>query len=304
MTEELPEKRPNCDEILIQKHLWALERYELNFENDLKHILNSKAENENNYIKDIIEIYLIEDYNQINDDYVSINRLNPFSNRTLKDTLLERTMKFLDCYKHRPGIVKNCFKYLYEMRDSFSDPKNDFIDSIIILIKNYLESTEIQIFATEFLSKLTQQELGENTDTEILERLVDIILTSMKSFAKDEEIQTNILSILCNYYIAENVSFDRYKCIQLSLDSLVNLKDEISNKRAIIICSKLALKITNTEKQNLSSNHFFIETLTEKMQNYLQTHQNNDLIIEHTIRLIYELFYISFAQIEAKILKN
>jgi hypothetical protein len=43
MTEEIPDRRPNCGRILLEKHLWALDLNEFEIENDLKVILQGTS---------------------------------------------------------------------------------------------------------------------------------------------------------------------------------------------------------------------------------------------------------------------
>jgi hypothetical protein len=43
MTKSILFKRPNCEEILDSKHLWALDKNELTINDDLKHVIEQKS---------------------------------------------------------------------------------------------------------------------------------------------------------------------------------------------------------------------------------------------------------------------
>jgi hypothetical protein len=45
MTHSLPHERPNCEEILKEKHLWALDENEFEFENGMNVILKKEEIN-------------------------------------------------------------------------------------------------------------------------------------------------------------------------------------------------------------------------------------------------------------------
>ncbi len=59
MTSPLTNKRPNCNEILANKKLWALNDNEFEFEKELKNVV-FKEKNRNFFIYSIIEALLKE----------------------------------------------------------------------------------------------------------------------------------------------------------------------------------------------------------------------------------------------------
>jgi hypothetical protein len=65
ITKTIPFKRPNCGEILEEKHLWALNKNEFECEKELIENLNLKLENEKFYIHSVFELELIEKNNEI-----------------------------------------------------------------------------------------------------------------------------------------------------------------------------------------------------------------------------------------------
>jgi Zyg-11 family protein len=56
-----------------------------------------------------------------------------------------------------------------------------------------------------------------------LKDIVELTLTAMNIFANHKQIHENSLLILYDYYILQNVTYDKFKCAQLVMDGLINL---------------------------------------------------------------------------------
>ncbi len=50
MLKPLPRKRPNCEEILEKKNLWALKEKEFEINDELRKEINSKLNNQNEFV--------------------------------------------------------------------------------------------------------------------------------------------------------------------------------------------------------------------------------------------------------------
>jgi hypothetical protein len=59
MWEDSPEARPNCGEILKDKHLWALSENEFDFIEEMRLLLISEEDYEKNFVVRILEHKLI-----------------------------------------------------------------------------------------------------------------------------------------------------------------------------------------------------------------------------------------------------
>ncbi len=70
----------------------------------------------------------------------------------------------------------------------------------------------------------------------------------MESFWDNEEIQSIAITILTNIPNLQQLSYNRLGCVQLLFYSLVNVKDEIMDMNAVLICSAI---IENLEKHEI-----------------------------------------------------
>jgi Zyg-11 family protein len=158
-------------------------------------------------------------------------------------------------------------------------------------------SIKIQINGTVCLYKTTENELSTKIENNVLERVVEASMKAMDTFKDNEVLQTNILLILRNDHILENISFDKYKCVQLVFDTLVNFKRVGMNREALEICSILSAKITYNEKSNLCSNPIYLETLIDMIKSRIDlVSENNetmnfdyDIMFEHTLSTLTNL---------------
>jgi hypothetical protein len=60
MTQTIMAKRPNCDKIIEDENLWALNEIELKFEEQLMKVFSSEIENKSFHINYIISSKFIE----------------------------------------------------------------------------------------------------------------------------------------------------------------------------------------------------------------------------------------------------
>jgi Zyg-11 family protein len=90
---------------------------------------------------------------------------------------------------------------------------------------NHLKSIDIQINSTLCLWRLARNQLVEKVEPKILKKVIDNTLTAMELFPNERKLEKNCLGILCSNLIVQEISFDKFKCIQLVLDSLVKFKD-------------------------------------------------------------------------------
>jgi hypothetical protein len=126
----------------------------------------------------------------------------------------------------------------------------------------------------------------EKLDTNLIKQLIEVILTPMESFPNNKLIFNNTLIIISNEYLLQNASFDRYKCIQLLLNHLVNSNDMNINENAVNICVKLIEEISVKEKSTLSSNPIYNKTLLKIVESCLHSDTNHDILIQKTLRFV------------------
>jgi hypothetical protein len=130
--------------------------------------------------------------------------------------------------------------------------------------------SEINANLSSEISHSINNQISGEIDNKILEKVVEIILDAMESFPNHKKLQKKSLSLLCHEHIIQNVSFDRFKCFQLVLNSIVKFEDSNFNLIAVTICSRLSLHLTEENKLNLTSKPAYIESLLNLVRNSLQ----------------------------------
>jgi hypothetical protein len=107
----------------------------------------------------------------------------------------------------------------------------------------------------------------------------------MESHPNNQQIQTKGLSLISYVLDFRELNFNVNKCIQLSMNLLLNSKDEYINRMSVEICSELISKQSQSSRSQLFSNSIYIENLIEIVKNSI--HDSN-----HDIFLIEEIFSI------------
>jgi Zyg-11 family protein len=203
-------------------------------------------------------------------------------------------------FKHCDNFVTKITKTLFILHECFffdHELRTDFTNLLLVLIQMHSHSIKIQIYVTACLYKTTENELSTKIENKVLERVVESSMKAMDTFKNNDVLQTNILLILLNDHILENISFDKYKCIQLVFDTLVNFKGVGMNREALEICSILSAKITYNEKSNLCSNPIYLEKLIDMIKSRIDfVSQNNktmnfdyDIMLEHALSTLTNL---------------
>jgi Zyg-11 family protein len=207
-------------------------------------------------------------------------------------TIKEKNQLIIDTlrrYKHRPTIVQKSLIRLSGSLPTDYESRNDLIQLIILLMAKHKQIIDLQIAATGILYLLTEDELIEELDKKILGKAVESTLQIMELFPNHQKLQENCLLFLCSDHILEEISFDRYKCIQLAMDSLVNFWDQKMNNIAVDICSQLLIELSITEKSKLSSNSVYMEKLLDRLESIFHFSRDRDRMLENTLFTICSL---------------
>jgi Zyg-11 family protein len=192
-------------------------------------------------------------------------------------------------YKLRPTFVQKSLFHLYNYTSNYSEPRTDLIHLIIIPMKRHSKIIGIQMAATACLYNLTKNKLGEKIHPKILKNVVEATLQAMEQFPNHQQLQKNALLTLCSDRILQDVSFNRYKCTQLVMDSLVGFKDTAMNRMAVAICSILAAKISTTETSNLGAKPIYMETLLDIVRSRVQYASDHDIMLKFTLSALWNL---------------
>ena len=144
--------------------------------------------------------------------------------------------------------------------------------------------------ATACLYNLTKNELGERLHPQTLRQVVDVTLEAMQSFPNHQQLQKNALLTLCSDRILQSVSFDRFRCTRLVLDSLVTFKEVAMNRMAVAICSILAAKVSTQETSHLGANPVYMEALLDIVRQRVVTSlADNDIMLKFTLSALWNL---------------
>jgi hypothetical protein len=293
MTKEQPENRPTCKEILEAKHLWVLHENEFEFVNDCQNVLNSRNMDKIPFI-----YYLLE------------QKLIKYSNEGKADEKKERNLFFIKnllTYKRRPAIVEHYLFCLYDSTLTYSEPSNDSIELLTVLMREHSKVAEIQLYAIKCLYNYTEKDKWEEkVSSKILGNAVEMTLISMELFPKNIEIHYYALLFICSWNLVQKISFDRYKCIQLVMNSLINLRDIHLNPRAFLICSTClyVLKIRKAKNLNLCTNSVYIQMILDVIKNYIESTPNDEFMVTTTLTTLFYLTYDFMSKINPQLIEN
>jgi hypothetical protein len=275
MTRELSEERPSCEEILEEKHLWALDHNDFEFENELTNVLNSKISNEK-FIHFILELKFIDINNKFMDEIQLMNE---------KET---RITSLLKRYKHGQNIVRDLLMKSFDIIPKHIKPRKDLIEFLINLLKQYRKLLDMNLIGIRFLHKWTEGELMRKLDKSMLENVLEVTMRAMKLFPYRYEILQFCGLILFNDHILQNVSFERYQCLQIVMYYIDKSKNTYMIFNSPCLCQMITFHLSKSEKENMASNPAYMETLLDIVERCVQSDsvENN---IEH-IRNIFSIF--------------
>jgi hypothetical protein len=249
MSQSDPDKRPSCQQILQDKHLWALKENEFYFENEYKLYASSEVqeEYENFSIHWIIKSKFIQFLDR---------RIESISSTKEKESYI---MHLLNTYGQRPSFVQFCLSCLYECILEYTDPSIYLMEIILNLMDSFPKSNGIQTIAIECLYELTKNKLNFKIYRKLIKNMIDLTLKAMESSPNNEELQRNALWLLSNDHILLNISPDQQKCIHLVMNTTVIFKQRDMNEKAIWIWSVLQTERLNSEESKTCSNNKTME---------------------------------------------
>jgi Zyg-11 family protein len=270
---DIPDQRPDCEEILNEKQFWALSENELDIKTKLRAVLDSNTTNENSFIYSFIESKLIDIH--INDP--------------------ELFQLLIDFFIKRPTYVHKTLLYLFDNYISIAwDQRKYIIDFIITIMRLHSELIDIQLAATAYLHFLTKNKkemelcakynkLEENIDPKTQQYLIETIMKTMQKFPNNRNLNKNSLSILCSDCVLQQLSFDRCKCLKLVINSMVTFKDSEMVLLAFEVCSLVSTKMSINEKENLCAQSSCVKTLLNQVELRIQNPSDYDIVLEYIL---------------------
>lgn len=146
-------------------------------------------------------------------------------------------------YLNRPSYIQKSLYYLYNHTLDYNEPRVDVIQMVLPAMCRHRQVIGIQMAATACLYNLTKGKHGDKIHPRWLSQVAEATLMAMETFPEHQHLQKNTLLTLCSDRILQDVTFDRFKCTKLVMDSLVTFKETSMNRMAVAICSILAAKI-------------------------------------------------------------
>jgi Zyg-11 family protein len=111
----------------------------------------------------------------------------------------------------------------------------------------------------------------------------------MANFPNHQQLQKNALLTLCSDRILQDVTFDRFKCTSLVMDTLVGFKETSMNRMAVAIASILASKISTSETSFLGARPMYMETLLDIVQRRVHMTVDHDIMLKFTLSALWNL---------------
>ncbi|XP_035214412.1 protein zyg-11 homolog B-like isoform X1 [Stegodyphus dumicola] len=155
-------------------------------------------------------------------------------------------------------------------------------------MKTYPKVLGIQMAATACLYNLTKFGLSSMIHTSMLKQIVDYTLVAMENFPKQQQLQKNTLLTLCSDRMLVDVSFDRYHCAELVMNSLMAFDDPAMNRMSVAICSILAARISTVETSNLGEKSAYMIRLLDIVKSKAD-HGEIDIMMKFTLSALWNL---------------
>lgn len=200
----------------------------------------------------------------------------------------KQILEALKRYPDRPYYVQKSLYYLYQYTQGYTQPRVDIIKLILPGMLEHPTVLGIQMAATACLYNLSKSTMGHKIHPRWLRQIVLLTLTAMENFPRHQQLQKNTLLTLCSDRILQDVTFDRYHCARLVMDSLVAFDDPSMNRMSVAICSILAAKISTSETSSLGAKPLYMERLLRIVKSKLCAGEV-DIMMKFTLSALWNL---------------
>ncbi|XP_054723856.1 protein zyg-11 homolog B-like [Uloborus diversus] len=224
-------------------------------------------------------------------DDIFCKESNPFYNPNLIVTgyaLEKQVLEALRRYVKRKFYIQKALCNLYSYIQNLTDVRLDIIKLVLRTMKTYPDVLGIQMAATACLYNLTKGGLSSRIHTNYLKQIVDLILLSMETFPKMQQLQKNTLLTLCSDRMLQDVTFDRYHCAELVMNSLMAFDDPAMNRMSVAICSILAARISTAETSNLGAKFSYMRRLLSIIRTKMDQGEV-DIMMKFTLSALWNL---------------
>ncbi|XP_049783276.1 protein zyg-11 homolog B-like isoform X2 [Schistocerca cancellata] len=197
-------------------------------------------------------------------------------------------MEGLKRYTARPFYVQKCLYHLFRLTPSFTDARVDIIKLVLPGMIVHADQFGVQMAATACLYNLTKGDFALKIHPTVLKQVVELTLQAMETFPSHYQLQKNTLLTLCSDRILQDVSFDKYRCARLVMNSLCTFYDASMNRMSVAICSILAAKISTDETSLLGAHPKYMQKLLDIVRSKVAT-RSADITIKFTLSALWNL---------------
>jgi len=265
MAQYCPKLRPNCEQILEIKNSWALNENEFKINELLSAALSPEKGNENFITYDILS------------KFIEMNHKKGKSRVRNCETNLEFILNLLESNKDKPEINQIFFKALCDYTTEY------------FRIMEYLDfyETQLESQSTKYIkSKWIEKDLEKELNFKLLQKVFDLIIRSMESHPNNQQIHSKGLSLISYALEFRELNFNVNKCIQLSMNLLLNSKDEYINRISVEICYRLRRKTSISSRSQLFSNPIYVEKLIEIVKNAIHESNHKTFLMEQILSIL------------------
>ncbi|XP_021002485.1 protein zyg-11 homolog [Parasteatoda tepidariorum] len=197
-----------------------------------------------------------------------------------------QVLESLKRYMQRQSYLQKSLCYLYSDLQNLSEPRLDIIKLVLRGMKSFPDVLGIQMAATACLYNLTK--VSTRLHTHWLRKVVECTLSAMENFPNQKQLQKNALLTLCSDRMLQDVTFDRYHCAELVMNSLLTFDDPAMNRMSVAICSILAARISTVETSNLGAKSGYMRRLLDIVRSKAYS-GDIDIMMKFTLSALWNL---------------
>ncbi|XP_012140071.1 protein zyg-11 homolog B isoform X2 [Megachile rotundata] len=191
-------------------------------------------------------------------------------------------------YTCRPLYLEKCLFNLFRLTHNFLESRVDVIKLILPGMREYPQEVRVQVPCTACLYNLTKGEFAIMIHPSILKQVVELTMIAMETYPTNHRLQMNTLLTLCSDRILQEVTFDKYRCAKLVLNSLLTFDDPSMNRMSVAICSLLAAKISTVETSLLGAEPMYMSKLLKMVKSKMET-KSVDITMKFTLSALWNL---------------
>ncbi|XP_076622676.1 protein zyg-11 homolog B isoform X3 [Colletes latitarsis] len=191
-------------------------------------------------------------------------------------------------YTCRPLYLEKCLFNLFRLSHKFLEPRVDIIKLVLSGMKEHPQEVRVQIGCTACLYNLSKGEFAIMIHPSILKEVVELTMVAMESYPTNHRLQMNTLLTLCSDRILQDVTFDKYRCAKLVMNSLLIFNDPSIIRMSVAISSMLAGKITPAETSMLGTQPQYMSVLLAIVKSRVES-KSVDITMKFTLSVLWNL---------------